>query len=84
MIHDLKIFPNYFHDVRIGIKTFEIRRDDRNFKKGDILKLREWDPLNKEYTGEYIGVQVTYITNFMQKKGYVVMSIKSLENIEVN
>jgi len=39
MIHELKILPEFFHDVFTGLKTFEVRKNDRNFKVGDILKL---------------------------------------------
>lgn len=29
--HELKIKPEYFRDVVRGIKTFEVRQNDRNF-----------------------------------------------------
>lgn len=47
-IHELKVKPVYFEAVKEGIKTFELRRDDRNFKVGDILLLREWE---HQYSG---------------------------------
>ena len=43
MIHNLKIYPTYFADVKSGIKTFEIRRNDRNYKIGDVLNLCEYN-----------------------------------------
>ena len=58
MVHDLKISPEYFDDVESGIKTFEIRRDDRNYSKGDILNLREWDG---DYTGREMRKIVSYV-----------------------
>ncbi|GIO08761.1 hypothetical protein J31TS6_47890 [Brevibacillus reuszeri] len=30
MIHDLKTWPEHFRDVRAGIKTAELRLNDRN------------------------------------------------------
>ena len=37
MRHELKINPQYYEDVKIGLKPFEIRKNDREFKLGDIL-----------------------------------------------
>ena len=54
-IHELKIKPVYFEAVKEGIKTFELRKDDRNFKVGDILLLREWE---HKYSGRKIKKKV--------------------------
>jgi len=42
--HDLKTLPVYFDAVHRGEKTFEIRRDDRGFQKGDTVRLRRYAP----------------------------------------
>lgn len=73
--HELKCALPYFHSVACGEKRFEIRLDDRNYKVGDVLYLREWDD---EYTGAFVFAKVTCITDFQQKPGYVVMSIEVL------
>lgn len=39
MNHILNIQDKYFNDIKIGIKTFEIRRNNRNYKVNDILTL---------------------------------------------
>ena len=44
MRHQLKTWPEYFKAVAAGTKTFEVRENDRNFKVGDVLELREWIP----------------------------------------
>lgn len=36
-IIDLKIYPSYFRDVLSGDKTFEIRKNDRDYEIGDLL-----------------------------------------------
>ena len=44
MRHNLKIWPQYYKPVAEGLKTFEIRKNDRGFQAGDEVELREWDP----------------------------------------
>ena len=72
--HYLKILPKYFADVRTGVKTFEIRKNDRNYKVGDTLFLREYE--NGYFTGNIVEAVVTYITDYAQKDNYVVMAIE--------
>lgn len=43
-VHELKIWPVYYQAVRNGSKTFELRKNDRGFQKGDRVVLREFDP----------------------------------------
>lgn len=75
MVHELKIVPEYFEAVRNGTKTFEYRCNDRDYKVGDTLILKEWD---EEYTGRKITCEVSYILhgfNVPIFPGYVIMSI---------
>lgn len=74
-LHDLKCWVGFFQDVIDGRKTFEIRNDDRGYKVGDVLFLREWSPDDKVYTGRNCCRVVTYITSWGQSQGHVVMSI---------
>ena len=39
VVHQLKTLPVYFDAVERGEKTFEVRRDDRGFQKGDVVRL---------------------------------------------
>lgn len=80
MTHELKILPVYFEAVVNERKQFEIRKNDRDFQVGDQLILKEW---NKDgFTGKSCQSEITYITDYMQKNGYVVLSIRvgELEN----
>lgn len=77
MIHELKILPEYFEAVISGRKQFEIRKNDRDFKVGDQLILREWS--KNEYTGDSYKAEITYITDYAQRDGYVVLGIRNEE-----
>ncbi|MBC2164871.1 DUF3850 domain-containing protein [Listeria booriae] len=74
--HRLKIHPEYFQPVLDGIKLFEIRKNDRNFQVGDFATLNEYNPDTKEFTGRTISVRISYMTDFMQHEGYVVLGLK--------
>jgi DNA polymerase elongation subunit (family B) len=76
--HELKIEPPYFQAVVDGRKRFEIRKNDRDFSEGDTLLLKEFEPVNKEYTGREVEVKALYITDYAQQPGYVVISIRKI------
>lgn len=61
MIHDLKIWPCFFEATATGLKTNEVRKNDRDYRRGDILNLREWDPETQKFTGRGISVEVTHV-----------------------
>lgn len=60
-MHELKTWPPYFEAVAKGEKTFEVRKNDRGFRRGDVLCLREWDPKTEKYTGRVRYHGVPYI-----------------------
>jgi ASC-1-like (ASCH) protein len=77
-IHNLKIIPQYFKEVKNGNKKFELRKNDRNFKVGDTLCLEEWCNHFEGYTGQEINVEVTFIFAggfYGLHEDYVIMSI---------
>jgi hypothetical protein len=78
MTHEIKCRTEYFKAIRMGYKTFEIRKNDRDYKLGDKLLLKEWDNVNQKYTNMEQEVDVIYILyggQFGIEEGYVVMSI---------
>jgi ASC-1-like (ASCH) protein len=75
MEHKLKIQPQYFEAVFSGEKSFEIRKNDRNFQVGDTLLLQEFIPETQSYTGQFVERKITYITDYAQQEHHVVMAI---------
>ena len=61
MIHELKIAPQWFEEIKSGKKTFEIRSSDKPFEEGDYLLLREWDDETYSYTGRELTRKITYV-----------------------
>lgn len=74
--HNLKIKPQYFHDIVAGKKTFEVRYNDHNYRVGDILVLEECD--ERGHTGKFIVVETIYILDDKEylKDGFVALGIK--------
>ena len=72
--HTLKSHPEYFEQVWIGEKTFEVRVNDRGYKVGDIVTFREFDLLRPQGEGElkedreasqYTGRQCSYRISYV-------------------
>lgn len=88
MTHELKTWSEHFEEVFMGRKTYEVRKNDRDFKVGDMLILQEGDlggagmsdyDLTFFPTGRTLARKVTHILHggeFGIEKDYVVMSIQ--------
>lgn len=72
-VHELKIYPVFFEDVRFAKKTFDLRKNDRNFGVGDQIIFHEFNPdgefedyeRERGYTGHHFIARITYIlSNF--------------------
>lgn len=78
MIHNLKTLSPFFEAVDRGDKTFEVRKNDRDFKVNDRIILWHVDP-NFSKDGGSIHCFVTYILYGGQygiDPEYCVMGIK--------
>jgi hypothetical protein len=77
--HNLKCWPEYFDAIVSGSKRFEIRReDDRHFDVMDVLRLQDYDPKTKRYSGRECLVKVLYLVRGPEcgiPAGMVVMSL---------
>ncbi len=74
----LKIDPAYIKAVAAGVKTFEIRYNDRWYEVGDILELAAWTS-QEDYTDDEVCVRVTYVLSSEDfpglSPGYVALAI---------
>ena len=77
-VHCLKTWPEYFQKVRIGAKSCDVRKNDRDYKVGDVLLLCEYDPASNLLTGAVVKVEVTDLVDNPEWlcAGFVAMSIK--------
>ena len=91
--HIKKIEKEYFEEQLKDNKNFEIRKNDCKYQIGDRIILDEIEFLshfvantgkiapNAEHfsiTGRFMIVMITYITDYAQKEGYVVLGTKEL------
>ena len=92
--HKLKTDPAVYDAVRTGVKTFEIRFDDRGYQAGDILIL-----CKTRYTGaemvagamlDYVDGKITCEVKYILRgpiyglaNGWCIMSIE-VKNIATN
>lgn len=81
-VHQLKVHPQFWPSLKSGQKNFEVRRNDRQYKVGDRLVLREYDPAGIGYTNSMaVERSVTYILTqddmpAALNPGYVVLGLR--------
>lgn len=62
--YSVKSWSAFFQAIKSGTKTHDLRdKIDRDYKVGDTLFLREYDPFAGKYTGDSCTVEITYITS---------------------
>lgn len=80
--HTIKTNPEPFGAILDGDKNFEFRKNDRDYREGDLLTLQEYDPAYKEYTGRTIQARIGYVLAapaFGVPKGHVCFSLLNLK-----
>ncbi|MFK4941218.1 DUF3850 domain-containing protein [Lactococcus petauri] len=79
--HELKLDVKYFNEVKNGTKNFEIRKNDRDFKVGDILILKSFMPGLKTFVkwGEIIDP----LNDYRMSHDYMSCAEKEADTIKV-
>lgn len=88
-LHELKIKHEYLIDVSLGRKTFELRKNDRDYQVGDLIRfidIREDDTSKfriEPYVDENQLYRITYVLKDVEKYGldkdYCILAIKKLD-----
>lgn len=78
--HVLRLSFRYFDDVRSGRKSFELRKNDRGYRVGDILDLMEFK--DGRNTGREIEADVVYMLDDYTglEEGWCILGIKVRPN----
>ena len=85
-LHELKIKEDYFNAILRGEKTFELRKNDRDYQVGDLIHFVDIDGNNHiignpAYNKKLV-FQITYILQNVQEYGldkdYCILAIKKL------
>lgn len=74
-MHFLKTWTEFFDPIAAGKKRFELRKNDRDFRVGDLLVLARYDRLKKQILPGYVCVEVTYMLEGFPglKTGYCIL-----------
>ena len=74
--HEVKIVASYYEDVVSGKKSFELRKNDRGYKRGDSLKMLEFK--DGKHTGRTIDADIIYMLEDYTglTEGYCILGIR--------
>lgn len=74
-VHSIRLAKTYFNDVASGKKSFELCKNDRGYKVGDMLEMLEF--ADGRNTGRIIQAEVTYMLEGYTglEEGYCILGI---------
>lgn len=84
-VHNVRSWSHFFQAIKAGVKTHDLRKNDRGYQVGDHLLLHEYNNIDGCTTGERICVEITYITDnnhpcafssAVLDRAYCILSIK--------
>lgn len=80
-LHELKIKEKYYQKVLCGIKTFELRKNDRDYQIGDLINfIVVNDSGNIEQTDEVYKIRYILkdVPEYGLDKDYCILGIKKI------
>lgn len=83
IVHKLKLKSQFCNDILLGRKTFEVRKNDRNFHVDDLIVFTPVNDNNSSKKEIHPISQSTFIITYVLKgwglqEGYVVLAIKEI------
>lgn len=60
MTHVVKSWPEFYKAIKLELKTFDLRKDDRGYQPGDFIVFEEFRP-GVGYTGNKTTRRIVYI-----------------------
>lgn len=67
-LHVLKIKEKYLKDIEKGIKTFELRKNDRDYQVNDLIRFVDTNGQNYSKSNKYL-YEITYILKNVPEYG---------------
>lgn len=77
--HKIKIAQSVYEDIRDGIKPFELLKNDRDYKVGEVILFREMTA--GEPTGRETEKEISYVTKDFTglKDGYCILGLREIK-----
>lgn len=86
--HVLKTIDRYWDAIADGTKTFEVRKNDRAFQKGDTLILQRWEDgkfgMHRSTPFQTLSMKITYMLQggqFGIEPAYCVLGFKKVTHL---
>lgn len=62
-VHEVKSWTQFFSAIKAGQKKHDLRVNDRDYKVGDTILLKEYDMEKGTFTGDQCYAEITFITS---------------------
>lgn len=78
-IHHVKLGETFFEDVKTGRKSFELRKNDRGYKQGDMIVFYEYK--DGKYTPNLIKKKIVYVLQDFTglEEGFCILGLGELD-----